>query len=147
MEASFEAVGMDGLVFGPRPAVLVSRCLLGIPCRYHGLEIVKGTGLHIGRPALIARLRQKYELLDICPEVDAGLPTPRPPISLKRGRAFCKREDITEQLMRCAHRILDLARERHCVAAYLLKTSPTCDPTFGLCGRLLRESGIKTVGV
>jgi uncharacterized protein YbbK (DUF523 family) len=112
-------------------------------------------GRHIGRPALIAKLRQKYELLDICPEVDAGLPTPRPPIRLVDGRAFCEGwetppgelKDITEQLLECAHRILDLARDRHCVAAYLLKTSPTCDPSSGLCGKLLRESGIKVVGV
>jgi uncharacterized protein YbbK (DUF523 family) len=147
MEASFEAVGMDGLVFGPRPAVLVSRCLLGIPCRYHGLEIVRGTGRHIGRPALIAKLRKKYELLDVCPEVDAGLPTPRPPIMLIQGRAICEGKDITVQLLRTACQIRDLARARNCVAAYLLKTSPTCDPTFGLCGKLLRDSGIKVVGV
>jgi uncharacterized protein YbbK (DUF523 family) len=134
-------------MFGPRPCILVSRCLLGIPCRYHGLEIVKSTGRHIGRPALIARLRKKYELLDICPEVDAGLPTPRPPIRLVDGRAFCEGKDITIQLMQCALRIRDLARDRKCIAAYLLKTSPTCDPSSGLCGKLLRESGIKVVGV
>ena len=81
---------MDGLVFGPRPAVLVSRCLLGIPCRYHGSETVMGR--HIGRPALIARLRKKYELLDVCPEVDAGLPTPRPPIILMPGPGHLRGE-------------------------------------------------------
>lgn len=136
-------------MFEGRPSILVSRCLLGIPCRYHGSETVRGTGRHIGRPALIAKLRKKYDLLDICPEVDAGLPTPRPPIILVpgQGRALCEGKDITRQLMQCAHRILDLARDRHCVAAYLLKNSPTCDPRCGLCGKLLREAGIKVVAV
>ena len=104
-------------------------------------------GHRIGRPALIAKLRQKYEILDVCPEVDAGLPIPRPPIRLVNGRAQYDGKDITVQLLRTACQIRDLARSRGCVAAYMLKTSPTCDPTFGLCGRLLRESGIKVVGV
>jgi len=138
---------MDDLVFGARPTVLVSRCLLGIPCRYHGLEFVRSTGKHIGRPALIARLRKKYELLDVCPEVDAGLPTPRPPIRLVEGRAIYDGKDITAQLLRTARKILKLATSRRIKAAYLLKTSPTCDPTVGLCGKLLREAGIKTVRV
>ena len=145
MEASFEAIGMNGLVFDPRPAVIVSRCLLGIPCRYHGSGTVMGR--HIGRPALIAKLRQKYEILDVCPEVDAGLPIPRAPIRIVRGRAQYDGKDITEQLLRTACTIRDLARSRRCGVAYMLKNSPTCDPTFGLCGRLLRESGIKVVGV
>ncbi len=132
---------------GPRPTVLVSRCLLGIPCRYHGQEIVKGTGRHIGRPALIAKLRQKYDLLDVCPEMDAGLPVPRPPIRLVEGRATCEGKDITEQLLRTARQIRDLAQAQHCVAAYLLKASPTCDPRVGICGRLLRDAGIKTIRV
>ncbi len=138
---------MDGLVFGPRPAVLVSRCLLGIPCRYHGQEIVKGTGRHIGRPAVIAKLRQRYDLVDVCAEMDAGLPVRRPPIRLVEGRALYDGRDITEKLLRTARKILTLARDRHCGAAYLLKSSPTCDPEVGLCGRLLREAGIKTVRV
>jgi uncharacterized protein YbbK (DUF523 family) len=145
MEASFEAVGMDGLVFDPRAAVLVSRCLLGIPCRYHGSDTIMGR--HIGRPALIAKLRLKYDILDVCPEVDAGLPTPRPPIQIVQGRAVCAGKDITVQLLECACRIRDLARSRGCLTAYLLKNSPTCDPTFGLCGKLLRESGIKVIGI
>jgi uncharacterized protein YbbK (DUF523 family) len=133
-------------IFDPRPTVLVSRCLLGIPCRYHGKEIT-ARGLHIGRPALIARLRKKYQLLDVCPEVDAGLPTPRAPIYLNDGRATYEGKDITDQLLRTAEEIRDLAKAKHCVKAYLLKTSPTCDPSTGLCGKLPRESGIKTVGV
>lgn len=147
MRANFETVEMDDRVFGPGPAVLVSRCLLGIPCRYHGLEIVRGTGRHIGRPALIARLREKYELVDVCPEVDAGLPTPRPPIRLVSGRTMYDGKDISEQLLRQARKILKLARDRQVEKAYLLKSSPTCDPEVGLCGRLLREAGIKTIRV
>ena len=67
-----------------KPAVLVSRCLLGVPCRYHGQTQVRGH--RIGRPALIAKLQQDYRLIDVCPEVDAGMPTPRPRTDIVDGR-------------------------------------------------------------
>jgi hypothetical protein len=45
--------------------ILVSRCLLGVPCRYHGRE-----------PATHCRIRRllaggRYVVTDVCPEVDA----------------------------------------------------------------------------
>ncbi len=50
--------------------VLVSACLLGIPCRWHGRRPKK-------REELIRRLRQRYVLVPICPEQLGGMPTPR----------------------------------------------------------------------
>jgi hypothetical protein len=41
--------------------VLVSACLLGIPCRWHGRRPKK-------RKELIKRLGQRYVLVPICPE-------------------------------------------------------------------------------
>ena len=50
--------------------VLVSACLLGIPCRWHGRRPKK-------REELIKRLKQRYVLVPICPEQLGGMPTPR----------------------------------------------------------------------
>ena len=50
--------------------VLVSACLLGIPCRWHGRRPKK-------REGLIKRLKQRYVLVPICPEQLGGMPTPR----------------------------------------------------------------------
>ncbi len=56
-----------------RPRVLVSRCLLGHRVRYDGRD------KH--QPALAALL-DRWRLLAICPELEAGLGVPRPPMDL-----------------------------------------------------------------
>jgi uncharacterized protein YbbK (DUF523 family) len=63
----------DGHLFDYRldkEPVLVSACLLGIPCRWHGRKPKK-------REALIERLKKKYVLVPVCPEQLGGMPTPR----------------------------------------------------------------------
>ena len=128
-----------------KPAVLLSRCLLGTPCRYHGRAIAYGKP--IGRPQLIERLRKRYRLIDVCPEVDAGLPVPRPPTRIVKGRWLSDGEDVTAAFERGAQLALARARENGCERAYLLRGSPACDKTFGMCGMLLVEHGIKVVSV
>ena len=57
-----------------KPMVAVSRCLLGDAVRYDGDS----------KPhrIVIERLAVLFELLPVCPEVEAGLGVPRPPIQL-----------------------------------------------------------------
>lgn len=57
----------------PRPKVLVSRCLGFAACRYDGQQ------LHAG---VIDLLREYVDFVDLCPEMEAGLGVPRPPIRL-----------------------------------------------------------------
>lgn len=128
-----------------KPCVLISRCLLGVPCRYHGKTHVRG--FRIGKPALLARLRTKYRLIDVCPEVDAGMPTPRPPTRIVEGRWICDGVDVTEIFRQGAQLALQKAQEHNCRKAYLLRDSPACDRAFGACGRLLVEHGIQVVNV
>ncbi len=53
-----------------KQTILVSACLLGVCCRYDGES----------KPnADVIKLREKFTLVPICPEVDGGLPTPAPP--------------------------------------------------------------------
>ena len=65
----------------PDPLCLVSACLCGAACRYDG-----GTST-VER---LAALRDSGLALAVCPEVDGGLPTPRPPCELKGGRALTR---------------------------------------------------------
>ena len=48
--------------------VLVSACLLGMPCRYDGRS----------KPAALTELSRAAALVPFCPEIYGGLPTPRP---------------------------------------------------------------------
>ena len=66
--------------------LLVSRCLLGEPCRYDGRA----------KPSLLPTLLEMgfraEDLIAVCPECDGGLPTPRAPSELIGGTA----EDVLE---------------------------------------------------
>ena len=126
-------------------AVLVSRCLLGVPCRYHGKAYRMGK--RIGRPALIERLRKRYRIIDVCPECDAGLPTPRPPTRIVGGRWICDGRDVTDVFRQGAEIALAVARSEGCQRAYLLRGSPACDRDDGMCAQLLQEHGIKVIAV
>ena len=55
--------------------ILISACLLGLPCRYDGAS----------KPQLwVEELARRHELIPMCPEQMGGLPTPRNP-SERRG--------------------------------------------------------------
>ena len=57
-----------------KPKVGVSRCLLGDAVRYDGQS--KPCAL------IIDQLAERFQLIAICPEVEAGLSIPRPPVQL-----------------------------------------------------------------
>lgn len=132
--------------------LLVSACLLGAPCRYDG----KSKPL-----AGIERLREKYELVPVCPEREGGLPTPRTP-SERRGEAVVMQDgtDVTAQYRRGAEAALKLCRREGCAAALLKERSPSCgsgviyDGTFthtlipgdGVTAELLRQNGVRIYG-
>ncbi len=58
--------------------ILISACLLGINCKYNG-----GNNYN---EELINKLKDKYELIPICPEIYGGLTTPRKPSEIKENR-------------------------------------------------------------
>lgn len=65
---------MSSVFVPPRPRVLVSRCLLGEPVRYNGSDKEA--------PTLKRALSGWAEIVPICPEIEAGMPVPRPSINL-----------------------------------------------------------------
>jgi uncharacterized protein YbbK (DUF523 family) len=60
---------------GPKPVVIVSKCLLGERCRYDGEPV--------SAPAVL-NLSKLVKLVPVCPETGIGLPVPRDPIRLVR---------------------------------------------------------------
>ncbi len=132
--------------------LLISACLLGVPCRYDGK----------GKPAAsIERLREKYELIPVCPEQLGGLPTPRNPSERIGGRVVMEDgTDVTAQYQKGARAALELCLREGCVAAVLKERSPSCgsgeiyDGTFtrslvagdGVTAELLKKNGIKVYG-
>lgn len=56
----------------------ISQCLLGDAVRYDGASVVSTTASHIA----LQKLGQLFELVPVCPEVEAGLGVPRPPVRL-----------------------------------------------------------------
>ncbi len=132
--------------------MLISACLIGLPCRYDGKS---KTPLD---KELIESLKQKYNLIPVCPEIYGGLPTPRTGSERVGGKVFMKDgTDVTENYRNGAALTLQLARFFNCKLALLKERSPSCgvnfihDGTFtntiirgeGVTAELLRECGIK----
>ena len=118
--------------------ILVSACLLGLPCRYDG------TGKADER--LIA-LAKTHTFIPVCPEQLGGLPTPRPSAERSDTRVLTRDDrDVTAPFVRGAEETLRLARLFSCRIAILKANSPSCgsgqiyDGCF--CGRLVPGDGI-----
>ena len=98
--------------------ILVSACLLGVPCRYDGKS----------KPdSQVISLKDKYELIPVCAEVLGGLPTPR--ISAERvGDKVVRKDgvDVTFEYNKGANEILNIAIENNCTKAILKSKSPSC---------------------
>ena len=102
--------------------LLVSGCLLGHPCRYDGKA---------KRNEAVCALREKWELISVCPETMGGLKAPREPAE-QRMVDGCRRvisrdgRDLTAFFEKGAQRVLDLALEKGCRFAVLKENSPSC---------------------
>ncbi|HNW04939.1 MAG TPA: DUF523 domain-containing protein [Oscillospiraceae bacterium] len=118
--------------------VLVSRCLLGCPCRYDGKSCPDGRVLALGK---------EHALIGVCPECDGGLPTPRPPAE-RRGESVVTASgaDVTEAYRRGAEIALRLAKELHADYAVLKAKSPSCGRGMiydgGFTGTLVPGNGV-----
>ena len=116
--------------------LLVSACLLGETCRYDGKSNLI--------PAVEA-LRERFELVPVCPEQLGGLPTPRIP-SERVGERVLSREgaDVTEAFRLGAERAAALSQGA--ARALLKERSPSCgsryiyDGTFS--GRVVPGMGV-----
>ena len=121
-----------------RPRVLVSRCLLGEAVRYDGTD---------RRCAALAGLADQCELLPVCPEAEAGLGVPRPPVQWVRlpdGDRLRGRDDpaldVTDSLTAFCRRYVKALPVIN--GAVLKARSPSCGigdvPLFDTQGRELQ---------
>lgn len=140
--------------------VLVSACLLGARVRYNGSDKAVSDGV-------LARWIAEGRVVSLCPEVAAGLPTPRPPAEIRgagggavlRGQAQvvdARGNDVSEAFVRGAEQALALVREQRIRVAVLTERSPSCGssliydggfggvtrPGEGATTALLREHGV-----
>ena len=128
--------------------ILVSACLLGVPCRYDGTDKAD--------ERLLA-LAKTHTLIPVCPEQLGGLCTPRPPAERSGARVRTQNgEDVTDAFRRGAEQTLFLARLLGCETAILKANSPSCGsgsiydgsfqkhliPGEGMTAALLRQNGI-----
>ncbi|MBQ4036681.1 MAG: DUF523 domain-containing protein [Clostridia bacterium] len=121
-----------------KKCVLVSACLLGVPCRYDGASKPDDR---------VAELKENYELIPFCPEVEGGLSTPRIPCERQGGRVI-RRDGAneTEAYRRGASLCLSAVREKECAFAVLKEKSPSCGVNFiydgSFTGKLIRGCGV-----
>ena len=132
--------------------LLISACLTGENCKYNGGN---------NYIAAVEQLKDRYELIPVCPERDGGLPTPRIP-SERQGDRVVNREgeDVTVQFRRGAEIALETALENGCTRALFKERSPSCgcgtiyDGTFtgtvteadGIAAELLKQHHIAVIG-
>ena len=91
--------------------ILVSKCLLGYPCRYDGRSVPC---------AEVVNLQDKYNLIPVCPEELGGLQTPRIPAEIIGERVVRKDgSDITAEYILGAKLALTYALENGCEIAIL----------------------------
>lgn len=133
-----------------RPSILVSACLLGVPCNHRG---------QASPSADVQALAAEARLVPVCPETVGGLPTPRPAAEVQPdGRVRTSDgTDVTEAYERGAAATVRLAAAVGASDAVLKARSPSCgchevyDGTFsrtrvpgeGVTAGALRQAGVR----
>jgi uncharacterized protein YbbK (DUF523 family) len=119
-----------------KPHIGVSQCLLGDPVRYDAASRASSV--------VINTLARMFELVPVCPEVEAGMSVPRPPVQLTGSIAEPRMTgrdnpelDVTEQIIEFAQQRLPGLDHIH---GFVFKSrSPSCGlnstPVFidGIC--------------
>lgn len=103
---------------GVMEKIIVSACLLGVPCRYDGKS----------KPSEeVIALKEKYELIPVCAEVLGGLSTPRIGAEIVGDKVIRQDGvDVTYEYHKGASEVLKIALENGCTKAVLKSKSPSC---------------------
>ena len=129
--------------------VMVSACLIGTTCRWHGRKVKSGA------LAKILQSMGDVNIIPVCPEMEGGLPCPRSPVKRVRGRVFetCAEKEnrknvtgkeLTSFFIKGAELALNKAKENKVEEAILCKYSPSCDKS-GFTGKMLLANGIEVL--
>jgi uncharacterized protein YbbK (DUF523 family) len=117
----------------PKPAIVVSACLLGVRCNHKG---------EASPSAAAAALRSTHRLIPVCPETAGGLPTPRPAAERQPDGLVCTGAgaDVTDAYERGARHAVALAVAAGAERAVLKARSPSCG-----CGQIYDGSFSRTL--
>ena len=124
-----------------KPLVGVSQCLLGDAVRYDGRSKAN--------QIIIEQLTALFNLVAVCPEVEAGLPIPRPPVQLTgsiHNPKLTGRDDPTIDVTDIMQRYCETKpAELKNLAGFIFKSrSPSCGlnstPVF-IDGKCVSETG------
>ena len=131
--------------------ILVSACLLGVPCRYDAKS----------KPnEAVISLKENHTLIPVCPEVLGGLKTPRIPSEIQGERVTrFDGVDVTTEYNKGAEKALEIAKREDVALAIFKAKSPSCgnkqidDGTFtktliygkGITTRLFEANNIKVI--
>jgi len=131
--------------------ILVSACLLGENCKYNG-----GNNLC---PKVVEFVKEN-SVFPVCPEVMGGLPIPRKPAEICKGKVMTADGiSVDKEFRNGAAIALKVAKENNIDFAILQPRSPSCgckqiyDGTFskrlisgkGVFAELLTENGIRII--
>ncbi|MBG2876565.1 DUF523 domain-containing protein [Proteus alimentorum] len=141
--------------------ILVSACLMGFKVRYNGTEKARLN-------TVLEQWQQEQRLVIHCPELAAGLPTPRASAEIAgfNGDQVMQNSakviestgnDVTAHYQLAAWLALRTALDSNCIVALFTDKSPTCGSQYiydgnfsgvikqgeGVATALLRQHGIK----
>ena len=98
--------------------IIVSACLLGVPCRYDGKSKPEND---------VIALKDRYELVPVCAEILGGLPIPRVGAEIVGDKVLRSDGiDVTYEYHKGANDVLKIAKEHGCKIAILKSKSPSC---------------------
>lgn len=120
--------------------ILISACLFGQKVRYDGADCAQSH-------TWLLDIKKEGLLIPFCPEVEAGMGVPRPPIELLNGEIVNQRGDIlTRDFDPVFEKLSALIERERPVLAILKEKSPSCgvnqvyDGSFS--GNLIPGQGI-----
>lgn len=129
--------------------ILISACLVGDKVNY------KGEGKY--HPD-VEKLKEKYELVVFCPEVEGGLTIPRKPNEIRGSQVYrIDGKNVTREFEKGAHKAVALCKYLGIRIAVLKESSPSCGTHLihngyfmdkkikgmGVTARLLKDNGIE----
>lgn len=128
--------------------ILISACLVGDKVNYEGKA---------NNCPHLDELKERYDLLVFCPEVEGGLKIPRLPNEIREDHVIRKDgKDVTREFNEGAHKALQICQYLGIRKAVLKENSPSCGthqvhdghfqgrkvPGMGVTAKLLKEHGI-----
>ena len=130
--------------------LLLSACLLGNPVRYDG------RAKNLEDP-LLQQLVDADRVISFCPEVEGGLPVPRPAAEIQEGDGSAviagtaavrtgSGKTVSEFFLAGASKALNLCQQHGIKVAVLTELSPSCGSTQIYDGSFSRQK-IEGVGV